>query len=283
MNINDFENVIVKGIGDYLPEEYKGFEISIERVTKTNGVKDCLRIMDPKKAFPSPNLYIDEMFDMYRNGASMEDVFNFAVSMFVYGMDYACRMAGISEQECQRMDNIIVQVVGAFRNVEMLKGVPHKDLLDLGIIYRHLIVMPDGSFNMATVDEKQMESMGISIDELHALAMENTKRMLPYRAEALCDDVFVITNEHRLLGASVLLCKDHLRAIAEKCGEDIYMIPSSIHEMMVCPVSHFNVKFLKDLLKDTIQNGVVDPEEVLTETIYRYDYARDIVLPAMEE
>lgn len=48
------------------------------------------------------------------------------------------------------------------------------------------------------------------------------------------EPLFVLTNESRMEGAGILFCNEVLYKIYEKIG-NYYIIPSSIHELLICP------------------------------------------------
>ena len=65
--------------------------------------------------------------------------------------------------------------------------------------------------------------------------------------------------------------EENLHNLAELYGGDLYVIPSSVHEMLVLPAD-------SDMLPDEIANIVqevnqmaVQPEERLSNQVYRYD------------
>lgn len=48
--------------------------------------------------------------------------------------------------------------------------------------------------------------------------------------------LYVLTNEIRLNGASVLFYTDCLKRFASDIGRDFFVLPSSIHEVLLLPV-----------------------------------------------
>lgn len=278
----EFKKMVVEKIREFLPEKYREYEISIEQVPKNNCMRDSLRIANPMIPEASPNVYVDELYSMYRDGTPLEDVLQSGAAIFSYGMDYARSMSDLSVRACEREDNIIAQVINTERNLEMLQSVPHTDYLDLSVIYRHYIALPDGTFNLATVDDSELEKIDLSVEGIHKLALENTKRLMPIKREHLGEGVYLLTNKKHLLGANVLLFKSQLRWIARRCKADLFLAASSIHEVMVLPVNEARLSFLRETVRDANRN-LVEPGDVLSDTVYRFDRERDLLLPAWEE
>lgn len=90
------------------------------------------------------------------------------------------------------------------------------------------------------------------------------------------DNAYVLTTASGTYGASVLAyeyrCGSILDRVAEVIGEDYYVIPSSIHELILMPVSscsHSTHK-LQEMIR-TINKTVVQQDDVLSNYLYRYN------------
>ena len=61
------------------------------------------------------------------------------------------------------------------------------------------------------------------------------------------------------------------RLIGEKLGDDYYVLPSSIHECMILPAGlRPDPKELQDMVRE-INLTQVEPEEILADSVYRYE------------
>ena len=95
-------------------------------------------------------------------------------------------------------------------------------------------------------------------------------------AEMIMEDVvespmYILTNESRTFGAVAMLETELLRKFAEKVGEDFLVLPSSIHEVILVPVSNLpDSEYIKEMIRE-INNTNVDPEEQLSNNYYYYD------------
>ena len=63
-----------------------------------------------------------------------------------------------------------------------------------------------------------------------------------------------------------------LKGVHEKLGEDFYILPSSVHEVLILKESDFPgpVEELKEMVA-TINRDQVEPVDRLTDTVYRFD------------
>ena len=87
--------------------------------------------------------------------------------------------------------------------------------------------------------------------------------------------IFVITNQYGVNGASVILYPDLLDCIAQKLQSDLYLLPSSIHEFLILPED-------EDCCEDYLTNMVLEvnrtevaTEDILSDHIYYYDWLED--------
>lgn len=90
------------------------------------------------------------------------------------------------------------------------------------------------------------------------------------------DNAYVVTTASGTYGASVLAyeyrCGSILDRVADVIGEDYYVIPSSIHELILMPVSscsHSTAK-MQEMIR-TINKTVVQKDDVLSNYLYRYN------------
>ena len=112
----------------------------------------------------------------------------------------------------------------------------------------------DMIFEMA--DDQMAEEYGVFLEE------NEGAREMP---------LYVLTNAIRLNGASVLFYTDCLKSFADSVGRDIFVLPSSIHEVILVPESFgLEPERMQEMVKEINQTGVA-PEEVLSDSVYYFD------------
>lgn len=84
-------------------------------------------------------------------------------------------------------------------------------------------------------------------------------------------NMYVLSNNSRYYGAACILYKDLLKKFAESHDADIYILPSSVHEMILLPDrgGEDPVK-LAEMVRD-VNDTQLSPEEVLSDSVYYYD------------
>lgn len=132
------------------------------------------------------------------------------------------------------------------------------------------------SMNEVIKEIMRKDFMGINLDELsdedgmksflEALFEEGMADM-----EQDAPPMYVLTNESKLNGAAVLFYPEIQEKIAEQLGGDYFVLPSSVHEVLIVPDQGIlEYQELKGMVND-VNNTQVPPDEVLTGEVYSYD------------
>jgi hypothetical protein len=112
-----------------------------------------------------------------------------------------------------------------------------------------------------TFAETEIQSITSLLFDLGGMSNEETKSDFP--------ELYVISNNCRFRGASAILNRRALKEFAKEHGVDeLIVLPSSIHEMMILPYrGDMNLNDLSAIVKEV--NAVqVEPEERLTDRAY---------------
>ena len=193
----------------------------------------------------------------------------------------------------QLLRRIIPQAVSRERNVELLKNAPHKELLDIAIIYRFVLEqVVDGDTLSFVITNNVAKKFDISLQELDMAAKQYVKQENPYYIATLDsmikglaeevgieitsfeyaedqEQIYVISNKRMIYGASVLAESEILGTLAHKLHADLMVFPSSINEVLVIPAAEGDdIDFLRYMVATT--NKQVKPEEILSTSVYRY-------------
>lgn len=200
------------------------------------------------------------------------------------------------EDEDFRTDRIFFRLVNVRRNEKFLNEVPYRVIegTDMAVTYCMCCKKDNKEVRSIIINNPWLAY--ISEEKLYMYAYENTRNifmpcLLPLNTMVSLitgnemDDsdnipIYVLTNTDRGNGAVNLLYKDLLRDFAKRnqCS-DIFIIPSSIHEVLLIP--QINTSFDRDTLMEMLREAnetVVMEEDILSDFIYVYDYDRDTIL-----
>ncbi len=90
--------------------------------------------------------------------------------------------------------------------------------------------------------------------------------------------MYVLTNRQKLYGAACMLYPEVLKNFAEKMRQDFYILPSSVHEVILVPANAgTNQESLREIVTDINRTQVAE-EEVLADSVYFYSRSRDKIL-----
>lgn len=134
------------------------------------------------------------------------------------------------------------------------------------------------------VDAVDMVSLDIRLNEIMDAANANCKkvgyRIMPMedaiseiiRIEIPSDapyPMYVGTNPERILGASILMYETYLEDLAAQIKDDLCIAPSSIHEVLIFPLSLVQPARIIEIVRD-VNRTVVLPQEQLSDSAYIY-------------
>lgn len=83
--------------------------------------------------------------------------------------------------------------------------------------------------------------------------------------------IYVISNQNGVNGAATILYPELLQKFAEKCNSSFYLLPSSIHEILVIPEQEGKKEELKQMVYE-VNNTHVAKDEILSYSVYYYDW-----------
>ena len=279
ISYEDFRDEVRDSIERKLEET--DFYAEFHEVTKNNDViLDGVTILrkgrnDYFRA--NPTIYINDFYKMYEEGG--KDVDEIARMMLEISVD--CQSEFTMDPEVfetfeKAKDRIVIRLINTRQNCEILCKGPHMEIMDLSAVFYYLIDSgSDGTYSTHITNEI-FDNWGISVDELYEFAVENTKKVVglkfgPYFP--LC----VLSNKFSLFGAATILYKDVLESAALLMDCDLYIIPSSVHEVLLVPADSekYNTERLTDML--TCVNKEVKNTDILSDHLYFYSREKKLM------
>ncbi|NBJ93415.1 DUF5688 family protein [Parablautia muri] len=146
----------------------------------------------------------------------------------------------------------------------------------------------------STIDSMQKVMVGILEEELKEdiLSDENRKddglfeeNWVEELAGQMIEDMkemkmpmYVLTNQQKLYGAACMLYPGVLKAFGEKTGQDFYVLPSSVHEVILVPATPGTDERTLWAIVTEINRTQVAEDEILADSIYYYSRNMDKIL-----
>lgn len=118
-------------------------------------------------------------------------------------------------------------------------------------------------------EQEQISDEGMLSDQTLELMADDI--LSQYTSEEPHPEMFVLTNSSRCNGAAVLLYEKTLEQAAKRLGGSFYILPSSIHEVILLPDEQsLDPGNLAEMVKEINDHDVAATER-LSDTIYYYD------------
>ena len=197
--------------------------------------------------------------------------------------------------------NIVFKLINKDKNVELLETVPYKEYLDLAVVFYIAHTNDDDSLKCKVITNELMTSWGVDVDALMGLALENTPRLLGLKIRGILSTIasytdneelqsvaeeedsdlplYVATNNIAMHGAAVLIYRDFLKAFAARKKSDVYIIPCSVHELIMIPsveCPNIDPVEIKNLIFYVNRNELKE-EDFLSDNLYFYNVYNDEV------
>ncbi len=185
---------------------------------------------------------------------------------------------------------IFAKLVNPKGKIDLLSGVPHKMILDLALVYylyrendpdEEEILVTQEMADVWDADDLQMfrdamintrSLLGVTVRPLREMLGEMIRKMdVSFELEeGEGIPMHVMTNHWKRNGAICMLFEDILEECAKMADSDLYLIPSSIHEVILVPVDEGLSRSDLDSVIRSVNRDELSPEDVLSEHSYIY-------------
>ena len=286
LNYNGFKEMLIAQIKDYLPVKYKDFNVELYKVEKINQSREGMCLVDKSKSVSaSPVIYVDTLYTHYVRYENLAKTMRMAAEMITEAFAYTPNNYNIELSE----DNIVLVLINYDKNKKLLEKLPHVKYLDMAFVFRWLISADDNGTAGGLITNEMADKFDLSTDKLFELAKKNTRRILPPKIESLGDmikrfcreecfceyesfplPVYVLSNERAFEGAANIVYTDILDQLKTRLNDDLYIIPSSINELLIVPKSFAEPEVVRNMVKE-VNVMAVSEEERLSDNVYLYD------------
>ena len=289
MNYPEFKQHIVSAIQEALGRDV---QVTIQDIVKNNDTHlDGLTVLSTQYNL-SPTIYLDYYFRKYEKGVSLPEIEQEILS--VYQATCPCASIDISffTDYDKVKSRIVFKLVNYERNRDLLATIPHFRFLDLAIVFNCLLESHSGGSATILIHNHHLGYWEITRDDLYALAVHNTPLLLKYDLrnmtdvlkELLCDEeslqtppevenvcpMYMLSNQNKLNGSVCILYQDLLKDFSERLGCDLYILPSSVHEVLILPAQNdTSCQSLSEMVKE-INSSQLSREEILSDHVYYY-------------
>ena len=194
--------------------------------------------------------------------------------------------------------SLFVKLVNTERNESLVEQSISKEFLDLSAVVRVVLKMDKEGMASMALSKGDAEILGMTEEEIYAAALANTLRLFPPKLMNLGryvemsigaelplgeDEVttYILTNQKEVDGAIYFMSPEVVGAIAEALEDDLYILPSSVNEVLLVRASELEdgVDELKEMVRDANET-VVSEKDILSYNVYHYDKEHGITIAA---
>lgn len=312
MNYQDFCKELMNAAQASLGDEYK---VRLEQIQKNNGLTLVSLIILREGETITPNIYLESYYSKYQICRDVSKIVEEIISLYNTTDKDFVLPACLTSDFLTIKDKLFCKLINYEKNIDFLNNVPHVKWMDLAIIFCILIKRDTEGIGSITVKNDLMEGWEVTIDTLYSVALKNTPLLFESTVRPMDDvirglaldqfpisdnqdsfdnlsetldqkntsqhkqQMFVASNKSGLNGATWLLQKNEIHKLSKTLSSDLFILPSSVHEIIVVPSS-------EDISGNDLYHMVCDvnatqvaPNEFLSDNVYLYTRDDDSLVP----
>lgn len=267
-----------------------GMEISFQTITRNNDVRLHGCLLRRNESHIAPTLYMENFYDLYKDGLSVGETADAMLRICVNSLDDV-REFDFAPEDWESVRKMIgMKVLGYERNPELLQRVPYIRYEDLAVVFIFVLKEAGITGGVAVITSELSGLWGISAEELFAQARQsapvllepvvsNIRNMIgdcPEEVEEIIDDpenavdMYILTNKSQTYGASALFYPGLLEKITDYLGGGFYILPSSVHEVILIPEAAGEPDALRRMVQE-VNRCEVPEDMILSDNVYYYD------------
>jgi len=160
MNYKLFKELVLNTFASFLPKEYAKCPVRETSITKANKTLEAFYVDLPQqeKTKSVPILYFEDLYSRYKNTGELAETVKKAAEKYVEALKSSPQV----DMNDLKNAKVILCLVNAKANAELLKSVPYRYFLDLAVIYR----LDLGNGKTALVTNKHLSFLNMTEEEL---------------------------------------------------------------------------------------------------------------------
>ena len=307
MNFDLFKESVIQVLKEKLGE---GYEIFTDNVQKNNGIVLNGIIIKEKDRNASPTIYAEDFYEEYKRGVSIKQIGEVIYDIFIENRYLeSVDLSRFNSYE-KAKGQIAYKLINYEKNWKLLQEIPHRIFYNLALVFYYVVKEPPfcGKASIL-VTHKHLKYWEVEEEELYRNAIKNTPLLFPPQIRNIEDvmyglakretpeiglikdmiaqlkkelgeefeqvPMYVLTNHQNHYGASCMLYSDVIKDFAKKMEKNLYILPSSIHEVILLPDDESQTKEeLLEMVTD-INRTQVEECEVLADSVYYYHKEKD--------
>lgn len=269
MTYSEFKTRMTEDVKKYMDGNHPGYEVSLEKVAKVNRDFVEMIAISNKDTHEGPAIDVKELWDdAKRRGMSYEEMSREVMKRLDLTLKEVPEV--VIDDLNDFKSRAILTLINTEKNQNILSYVPYRAYYEFSIVYRIIVHEDEEATTSGIVTNKMLEKAGYTEEELYKFAYENTRKDVNI---SKMFGMYVLTTKRGMYGAASILFPEMIKEIADHCGCDLYLIPSSTCEWMAVPVRTISggAAEVNKMIREA-NSVAVEEEEILGERCYYYDY-----------
>lgn len=288
MDFKQFCEKVYQSIKDFYGEDVS---IRMQELNKNNGVMLTGLLLEGKENKIAPAVYLDSYFEDYTKGRKIGEIVMEIVQIYErVKKNQQINVQFFFDYQKAR-ERICYKLIHYRRNQALMPEIPHVRYLNLAVVFYYAYENPLLGSGTILIRNSHKESWNVTTEELYQQAKENTERIFPadlIKMEEIIEEMakesfteesweeeqmlpmFVLTNGKRQFGAISIFYPGILKNLASKMNANLFILPSSVHEVILLPDVGEKAECLQEMVRDVNRTQVAE-EEVLADSVYYYD------------
>ena len=284
-----FEELVRQMRLDLMMKWGEDYEFQAACVQKINGVEQPVLRIRRKGNSVGIQIGIGDVCDRIRKGGNRREAEKELISRVEEGLKQIRSGETVLQTGQGILDyreareRLVYRLIQTRRNERLLQQIPHVPYLDLSIVFE-LYWKQEGQHCSCLVYNSHLEQWGVTPEEVERQARENTPIRLPAVFDSLeqmllpmmgglrqePSGLSVLSNREGFHGAAAILYPGELKRAADQLQNDLVVLPSSIHEVLLLPDDPGQDYGMLTRLVQEINRNEVEQEEWLSDHPYRY-------------
>lgn len=299
LNFEEFCRKLVDTLNAYYAGTYS---VTIHKVQKNNGVELNGLTIAKKGASAAATVYMEDFYKEYLQEQTMGQVVAYLINL-VSQYDLSGMNVDFLDDYKGVKNKLFFKILNKEKNRKFMHESPYVEYLNLILIPCCFVMQENGERGLVQTKNIYLDTWGISEDQLIEDTWENARRIskckfksaidiyMEYFKENMPDipgieeemkafmasyfaarnDILIATNTIEFYGASIIAFPENLETISQKVGGSFLVLPSSVHEVIIRPMTgRINSREFSDMVKE-VNRDVLDREDVLSDSPYFYD------------
>lgn len=270
-------------------EKFNGsITLSFQNIIGNNGSRDYVTVRK-KGNRTAPTILFDTIVDMYKSCSSIDDIVDYLVNLTMSTIDKDIELPSFDNEE--DFKKLRVAMISKERNEKLLQTIPNIPIPETDLV-AILKYAPSSNFvftvsndivrQLPNVDSGMLfEAAFKNLNEQHILFEDMSEYLSAVAGNTVDIDenvveympLYILQNADTIsYGAAIMLKQGCLEYIRNAVG-DFYILPSSVHELLILPKYDNLMQDVSDLLSMVrdVNETMVDQNEQLSNNVYAYD------------